>query len=307
MDDSWLAIRTPAELLLNVNDCLITTELEMTEILAAIGRPPDVLASQFSYASWVGNPDDVAAHEEAAREILERFGEQVETFTPRYVIPFASFVWFCHEENWFMNRSVNRVSRAVERIGDRAVPVVLYPGDVWDVGTEPPTATALERYAQDYATVAERPRTAGDPVSLEALREAGDAYRQRNLGHHGVTLRALTLAGKPAPASVWLTDLGRAVRLNLRRGVTASSKQRDDCDVALSSAALLYLLQNMWGGNTLIINGRFARPAGGDFEKFLRYVRLGDRTNHGKTVKAAVVAKVAAVIPFVDPGAVNSF
>jgi hypothetical protein len=223
------------------------------------------------------------------------------------MIPFASFVWFCHEENAFLNRAANRVSRVVEHLGAHDVTtVVLYPGDEWEVGSEPPTASAVERYAADYATIPDRPLVASAPATFEELRESGASYRRRNLEHHGPTLRALALAGKPAATTIWVDDLRRAVRLSVREGITASSKRRDDCDVALSSSALSYMLQNMWGGNTLIINGRFAIPPSGDFKRFVRYVRLGDRTNHGKTMKGAILAKVAAVIPFVHPEVIGS-
>ena len=60
---------------------------------------------------------------------------QVSAFAPRYVIPFASFVWFCHEENFHMNDSVNRIDdvETFLRNETNATPVVLYPGDTWQV------------------------------------------------------------------------------------------------------------------------------------------------------------------------------
>lgn len=299
-DDSWLAVRTPDQLLLNVNDCLITGN-DIPEILDAIGQRPDVLVTQFSYAAWIGNPDDVTAHEAAAQESLDRFTEHVIGFAPRFVIPAASYVWFCHEENRFMNRSINTAADAVACVEPATVPVVLYPGDCWLVDAETPTLSALERYSSDYASVPDREPVRAVPLSMPELRSAGDKYRSRVFDRHGLTLRMLSMAGNPAPTHVWLTDLGRAVRFNLTRGLVLSRRRCNECDVALSSSALAYMLNNLWGGMTLIVNGRYSRPPHGDFDRFQRYIRLADRTNHGRTLWMAAAGRAAAILPTGSP------
>jgi hypothetical protein len=106
--------------------------------------------------------------------------------------------------------------------------------------------------------------------------------------------------GWPAPTHIWLSDANQAVRLSVSKGITVSARHRDRCDVEMSSAALAYMLNNTWGGMTLIINGRFTKPAGGDFERFMRYVRNADSTNHGKTMVMAATTRVASVVPFMS-------
>jgi hypothetical protein len=299
-DDSWLAVRTPDQLLLNVNDCLIG-RADIPDILESIGRRPDVLVTQFSYASWVGNPDDVTAHRRAAQQSLGRFSDHVVGFAPRYVIPAASYVWFCHEENRYMNRSANEPADAVACVGSPTVPVVLYPGDCWDVDSEAPTQRSLEQYRSDYVSASNREPVHSAPIAMEGLRAAGDKYRARLFEQNGLSLRMLSMTGRVAPTHVWLTDHGESVRFSLTRGLAASQREHDDCDVALSSAALAYMLNNPWGGMTLIINGRYSQPARGDFERFGRYVRLGDSANHGRTLWMAVAARAAAIVPFGEP------
>jgi len=64
-DDSILMIRTPGIKILNTNDCLIQTKKEAEFIVSKVGKP-DVLFTQFSYASYSGETF------EARREIAKK-------------------------------------------------------------------------------------------------------------------------------------------------------------------------------------------------------------------------------------------
>ena len=53
-------------------------------------------------------PESLASDELRIKAIFEkkqRIHKQSEVFKPKYIIPFASFVFFCHEENKYMNLS----------------------------------------------------------------------------------------------------------------------------------------------------------------------------------------------------------
>ena len=67
----------------------------------------DLLLSQFGRANWVGNKDERALRVISAEEKLERIKLQIQKFNPDSVIPFASFVYFCHPENFHTNDSQN--------------------------------------------------------------------------------------------------------------------------------------------------------------------------------------------------------
>jgi hypothetical protein len=67
----------------------------------------------------------------------------------------------------------------------------------------------------------------------------------------------------------------------------------------MSSSALSYVLRNNWGGMTLIINGRYAKPPGGDFKRFERYVHLADWANHGWRMDVELASRVKRAVPFV--------
>src|SRR5207245_7150865 len=128
--DSWLLVETRGLKILNTNDCVVDGEAIAGDIVRHTGTV-DVLLTQFSYANWIGNPADRELREESAREKLERVKIQVSTFRPTFTVPFASFVYFSHEENRYMNDAINSIERAHNfiRRETNTTPVVLNHGD----------------------------------------------------------------------------------------------------------------------------------------------------------------------------------
>lgn len=283
--DSWLAIRTSGGLVLNLNDCVVTTRQDCRKLLRKTG-PVDVLATQFSYANWVGNPDDDQAMSAAAREKLEWLKIQVDTFAPRFVIPFASYVCFSHEDNFYLNRGMTRVGSAAQLIRDStgALPIVLYPGDVWDVGDVESGRTlsesAVERYERDFErALHDGPRHVSRSVPLDVLEKHGRAFFDRLAARNGGLLTRLV-----PPPLVFLRDHGVAVRL-APTGPFQRAATVDQCDLVCTSDSLDYAFLNDWGGRTLDINGRFQVPPGGRYWKFKALATLACFNSRGEGLR----------------------
>jgi len=285
-DDSWLLVRTPEGTILNLNDCQAVRKSQMDALHAATGDV-DVLLTQFSISSWDGNPEDIERRQSGAQAMLDRVVGQTNKLGAKHVIPFASFVWFCHEENAYMNEAIRPVSDAAEiiRAQTDAQPVVLYPGDVWTVGDIIDSSGAIQRYAADIAALPERARETSEPVTVADLREAADrfgaAVRQErsalrlrinaarmNAKHQRrlhvqhplrsrlAEIKALLLM-QLRPARIWLTDLNVSLDYCLLRGLQPTEREQRYCDIELSSAALMFAFRFLWGGESLQINGRF--------------------------------------------------
>jgi hypothetical protein len=280
--DSFLAARTPEGVILNLNDCVVSTRDAAEQIGAEVGEPVRVLLTQFSYANRVGNPSDSVLRQQAATRALERVKVQIDALGPEYVVPFASFVTFCHEENSYMNDSVNRVSDAVRLIerSTAAEAVVLRPGDVWDVDNgRPDPAPRAASYDADLAEATSAGALVhAPPVSLEELLAVGASFAgdlaDAN-GRLGVPL--LTAVGYLRPFVVELADLGEKVAV-AATGVTRQAVESPP-DVMMSADALAFFLRWRFGGSTLLVNARFALPPGGRSERFMRMVRLRDANN----------------------------
>jgi L-ascorbate metabolism protein UlaG (beta-lactamase superfamily) len=261
--DSWLAVRTPAGLVLNLNDCVVSTAAECDQIMRQTGRP-DVLLSQFSYANWTGNPGDLAAMNAAAEEKMKWLLVQIDRFQPQVTIPFASFVWFGHEDNAHLNDGVLPLDEIIKRLRNAGANVqLLYPGDRWAIGKpdDELTAKAIARYQDDvqrHSTGDPRP---GETVPIDELTAVAGKWAEDLRHQNGRAVRLLP------SARIHLSDYDSTFRLN-SRGLTPADVDPDHCDLKVRSDALRAALKVSYGGRTLDINGRFAVPPNGHYSRF---------------------------------------
>lgn len=282
--DSALLVRTPDATLLNVNDCILVNKADVARLAARLELGTvDVLFTQFSYAQWEGTPEEVTRRRHRAASQLDRIRRQIEVLRPHWVIPFASFVWFCHEENAYLNDAVNSVRRATEAIESTgSVPVVLYPGDRWALGESHDNATSIARYEQDVHELPQRELETSPAVGHDALMEVGarwtDARRADNPWPAALALRSPLFP----TVHFWLDDLSQAYALDLRNGLRPSPREPHDCDVALSSAALHAALAQDWGGGTLLVNGRFRPVSDRGEHRVRRYWQLALLNSNGR-------------------------
>ena len=100
---------------LNINDARVDLPEEMNKIKKKI-KNLDTAAVQFSYANWAGNQQDVeiASHQQQLVDIKNR--EICTELKPNKLLLFASFIYYCHEENFYWNDNFwfNHVLEALE-------------------------------------------------------------------------------------------------------------------------------------------------------------------------------------------------
>ncbi len=186
-----------------------------------------------------------------------------------------------------MNSAIRPVSDAAKIIEaeTKAQPVVLYPGDTWTIGESINNDSAIARYATDLESLATRQPETSESVSISDLQQTAERFsatvtqqrswlrlrlnsarmnarHQRRLQPHAPLRAGLAglktlLTMQVRPAKIWLTDHGVSLDYSLIRGLETASRDRDDCDIELSSAALMFSFKFLWGGESLQINGRF--------------------------------------------------
>lgn len=268
--DSWLAARADGKSFLNVNDCVLKNRERIQAVIDAVGTA-DVLFTQFSYAQWVGNPDDREARKADAREKLERIRLQVEMLHPRIVVPFASYIYFCHEENFFMNDGVNQVADVAAFLEEElhVIPAVLYPGEVWDTASVPADwHISSQRYAEDF-----RRRIDAGPAAF-----VRPTPPDQVIPHIASFLRRLKQKNPRASRLVsgktvfFATDVGVAYEISMR-GIREVSTRPEDADICTSLENVMYAFRTPWGGNTLHVSGRFTSYVPGGHLQFFKIMR----------------------------------
>ena len=107
--DSSLAIKSNNKTLLNLNDCQYNIN-ELNKIKKKCGSI-DLLLTQFSYAAWKGGKENKRWRIESANKKLLSFETQCKTLNAKCVIPIASFIYFSHKDNFYMNDSINDIKK----------------------------------------------------------------------------------------------------------------------------------------------------------------------------------------------------
>ncbi len=296
--DSWLHVTDGTASLLNLNDCPIAKRSALAALARRVG-PIDVLLTQFSYAAWKGGRDDTRFRENAARNKLATLHMQVEVLRPRVTIPFASFVYFSNEENAYLNDRVNTpdvAAAAIDSAGSRSV--VLFPGDVWDSEASGDDGMARERFRQVYSNLAGLPMwPPGASVSVDQLAVEFDRYRTKIFELNSKALiniiRHIPLLGAFEPVAICLTDLDTTVSVSIVDGFEVLGAKPSD--VAMHSSSLAFVFKNLFGFDTLTVNGRFeATPAG--FSKLTKSLALGSLNGLGLSIGPGLVTDYEVVV-----------
>lgn len=294
--DSWLLVETSEVSVLNLNDCIIENEAKARSVKRSVGKV-DVLLTQFAYAQWVGNPDEVTLREAAKAEKLERIRIQSEVFEPTWICPFASFVYFSHEENAYLNDGLATAAHAVEFIerATSAEPLVLFPGDVWEVGREWDGLSSLEKYDACYRR--ERVLSgAGAAIPIDELVALADAYltNAKSQGSSSAIRfweRFLSRQmQRPWVLRLLISDLGLNCEFDWHRGLTLRESFVEPADVELASASLMYILKHDWGCGTISVNGKFRATRAGRMV-FTRFFPFGTLNSVGKALDWSFVFK----------------
>lgn len=275
--DSWMLARTKEIAIFNTNDCGIRDKNEAKRIASKVGKV-DVLLTQFSYAYWAGNKDQRDFRRKVADDKLDGLKFQAEYFKPQVIIPIASFIWFCHEENFYLNDEVNRPLKVVEfiRNNTQSTPVMLYPGDRYIPFGPNPTNRAIECYNSDFERILKGENLVkNNTINTDELEHQAFSFIQNMKKDFGIWCQLLS------PTHIWLSDYQSSYELSLRHGLKPIENIEEHCDVSLSSESLLFNFKFPWGNDTLGINGRYQRPNGGNYSRFYNFFRYNQLKSRG--------------------------
>jgi hypothetical protein len=281
-----MALTTPRQTLLNMNDCVFDDVRELNFIKKRVGIV-DVLLTQFGFATWIGNEGDIASHRRHAVEKMMEMRRQIQIFKPRWLIPFASYIYFSHGENYYMNQASNRIDDVYRYVQEElgCDTVVLYPGESWEVGAGHDSQTSIRSYNTALEAALTRPPDSSRVVTMDELQRSAAALIERNRSRNNWVLLDLL------PSVVMhVTDLALDVEFSYRRGLRQVLGKKPG--LSLSSDSLWYCLAYDWGGNTLEINGRYQVFPKRDPDWFFRLFRISQHNAAGKRLEEVAAGRI---------------
>ncbi len=288
--DSYSLISTPSQTILNLNDCVVDSNAKIDLIRRQLQNSIDhlsVLMAQFSYASWAGNPGDVETRKANSKEKYDRLQRAITALQPKVYIPFASYVYFCHEQNFHMNTGANPVWDVCDFIEHKlgTGTVVLAPGDVWSVDEPHSNERALTIYVENtQKRLNEGPAVRSKKIEAERLLAEARRWTKWLVQQNPILPVLIFLKTR-----IHVIDLAKDIILE--RGTVRWVDAKPGADISLYSDALLYAFSNPWGFNTLHVNGRFNELRKGGMHRAFRYFNLADYANRGEGLTLVRTAK----------------
>jgi hypothetical protein len=259
--DSWALIEVAGKKILNANDCILETPDRVKDI-KSITSSIDILFTQFSYANWVeGGIEDKSNRSLLAQEKLDRIKLQSDVLEPKFIVPFASMVRFCHAENYYMNDAINTPKTTVEFISKYtlAKPFLMEPYEIWNGVLEKDNSQAIEYWEQAYNNALERPLIKQKrSYSIEEIEEVCMKMVERVMSRNNMFLIHLLSALGLLPSQVIkVIDLDRSIRFSWGRGLTTVGVTSSvDC-IEMTSESIYFLFKFDFGIDTLNVNARF--------------------------------------------------
>lgn len=300
--DSGLLIKNGSEKILNLNDCEVTNVNRAKEVKKITGEV-DVLLTQFSFAAWKGGIKNQAWRREAAKEKLTTMKLQVDTFKPKAVIPFASFIYFSNEFNHYLNDAVNSLTDIDKFFKSRTFDLLLMqPGDVFRGDAKILNNENAKRFwASQAAKISNKKLNEFVSVTETVLAEAFREYCDRILQKNNLTLMRLICKFSPIkafhPVQVFLVDKNICVRFDyLNRKIEFGFSEEPM--LSLHSESLYFLFKNSFGFDTLTVNACFEELKPGGFVEATKTLAIENLNNLGYHIRLKTLLKFKLYLLF---------
>jgi hypothetical protein len=299
--DSWILFKTKDYNILNLNDCQ-TSEKNLKNILKIANNKIDVLMTQFSFANWICNNGD---HELARKQIQlvrSKVKRQVEILKPKYLIPFASFTYFCNIENFYLNQYSIEVEEFYQEYKDICKVIVMFPGDKFQPSENYDSRKSLNKWRVAYDKIKQTEPIVSKTIEFQKIVDAHEQYIQNiKKNNNFLLIYILTKINFFSKQRVFINDLGITVEFDLISKLKKSN--REDKSIILNSDSLFYLFMFQWGRGTLFINGR-VKCAYKNLNEFLKLTKISYSNNIGlsfpKSLKFSELAKKSSFTELLD-------
>lgn len=284
--DSSLYIETPDMNILNLNDCEIRSSNEAKKIRDNC-KNIDVMLTQFSYAAWKGGRNNIEWRKKAAKEKLKTISFQAKYFSPKFIIPFASFFYFSNKDNFYLNDSSNSPENVISN-GDYGLSrvIVMKPNDIFD-GKENVSLTknAIEFWNKRLKIQKNNNIILNNfnSYSFDDLNVSFKKFIDRIQQKNNIFLMKIVKTLLPfnffQPIVFHLNDIDELVEADiLNKTLMKTSKNPD---ISLHTNSLMFIFKNSFGFDTLTVNGCFEEKKKGAFLKFSKSFALENLNNLG--------------------------
>jgi hypothetical protein len=267
--DSFCLIKSEDISLLNINDCMISTEDQAQTLkkkYSSLSLQVDILLTQFGYANWIGNESDRDERIKFANHKFDRIFIQNKILCPSLIIPFASFVYFCHPDNFYLNDAQNSPNdligaKQLAKIKDKIFflkPLDHFPLDSIDSiesQLKNLSGKAIKHWCH-LKKIIKPIQIQSKEIELRELKKTYLNYRKRMSLNFAFLPQFFELVRLLKPIKILITDVNQVVSLSYINGISFKDNLTD-WHISISSEVFGFIFKNEFGFNTTHVNGRF--------------------------------------------------
>ena len=257
-DSSLLCTFSDGKQFLNINDARVDLPEEMNKIKKKI-KNLDTAAVQFSYANWAGNQQDVeiASHQQQLVDIKNR--EICTELKPNKLLLFASFIYYCHEENFYWNDNFwfNHVLEALEFKETQFILPI--PDQNISIGTPVDNLQEKNTVALKFwKNLHHKAKPIIKTIPLNNLEELEEIYKSffSNLWNKNSLESCITPTNEEFSLLVRIKDFDLTLELGLFTYKFLKSDEEPDCE--MTSETLFFMLKNKFSRGTISVNSRLS-------------------------------------------------
>ena len=268
--------------ILNLNDCIISSLKDCVNIKKILNKlniiKLDILFTQFGYASWTGNEDDIELRKKEAEEKLNRIASQIEVLSPERTVLFASYVYFSNKFNFYLNDSQNTplTVRASKQLSEHQNKIYfLKPWDTINLGRASQIelkkkSKLAEKHWQYLYSKAKIIPASEKICCINDLVYEFKLYKKKITKNFLGIFSLIEMIGLIKPLNIKILDLNQTIELSYIKGATIKNDS-SLWDIAMSSSDLMFSITKEFGFDCTHVNGRFRTGNFNSNAKFLYF------------------------------------
>jgi UDP-MurNAc hydroxylase len=300
--DSAIVANIEGIKIFNLNDCPLKSEAEIKLFKKNYGTC-DFLLTQFSYAAWKGGRSNKNWRVRAAKEKLETLVMQSNILKAKYVIPFASFIYFSDRFNFYLNDSVNKpddLLKIKKKLNSELL--LLKPFEKVDLKNPIKNYNGYKFWKKIYRQL--NIKTSFDKKKIKYSED--DLYKnfqiyinrlKKNNSFFFIKfISKLKFLKTFQPIIIKLKDLNKVFYIDLANESFKTSFEKED--IEMNARSLILIFREDFGFDTLTVNGCFEEKKNGAFIKMAKSFALGNLNNLGIRLNVFVIFNFNVIILF---------
>ena len=294
MDSSFL-LETEDFYHLNINDCeFLDRELDSIKKRIINKNKKIIIYIQFSYAAY--RPNDKWL-QEAAIYKLNNIKKVSQLFRSDLVVPFASFIYFCHTENFNLNKHVNNCQTTSSFLNNNNINhCFLNPKiDLVDLSELLKNKTVLENLSNESLNFwdnkisnAKSLKYESEPTEIleDNIKNFLNRIQKKNNIYLLTIIRYLSFKFFFGDVLIEINKTNKVYLVNFFQ-IKEIENSKKMADISMSSDQFNFMLKETFGFDTTLISGRMNAKSSNGLQKLSTSVGfiLMNQSNYGVKIK----------------------